>query len=269
MKVLNVKPYINFASNENQLHEMSDSQSFEATKKEKKEKIIKYSIASAAAAAIVIGGLYYIGRHGGKIAKKNPLKNEIPPAHTKTENHGNVNHPGKNKANGIIDGAAEKPDAGTNAPEVKNDGNVSGEPNRQKIRKPRKRNRNRVRKGEENKINPQDIPDSKKPFVLDKKYFNIANIEGQRNENVVRQYENGMLKCEFAADDGTNLSFYSEFDNGKRIIDVEFRQDTTVRAIRKYKNGEFSKISFYEKDGTLAKKFDNEDEADFFNMNFD
>ena len=104
-----------------------------------------------------------------------------------------------------------------------------------------------------------------------KKYFDFSKIEGERKGNVVKQIENGKVKREFAADDGEHLSFYSEFDDsGVRTMDVEFREDTTVKSIRKYKNGEFSKISFYEKDGiTLAKNFEDEDEALRFGLDFE
>ena len=50
MKVQSIKSYINFASVEKESQKTSDIQSADA-KKEKREKIIKYSIAAAAAAA--------------------------------------------------------------------------------------------------------------------------------------------------------------------------------------------------------------------------
>lgn len=259
MKVQSIKSYINFASVEREPEKAAGLQSTDA-KKEKKEKIIKYSIAAAAAAAVVIGGLYYIGRRGGKVVKNTKLTEEASSVHVKPEKPA--------KPESAIEQIPKNVKT-DDTPNVKPE-NVEEtvEPERPKSKR---RGRKKLKETTEHKINPSDIPDAKKPFVLDKKYFDFSKIEGERKDNVVRQIENGKVKREFAADDGEHLNFYSEFDdNGVRIMDVEFRNDTSVKAVRKYKNGEFSKISYYEKDGiTLAKKFDDEDEALRFGLDFE
>lgn len=262
MKVQSIKSYINFASVEKESQKTSDIQSADA-KKEKREKLVKYSIAAAAAAAVVIGGLYYLGRRGGKVVKNTKLTEEASSVHVKPEK------PEKPvKPDSVIEETPKNVKT-DDTPNVKPE-NVEEtvEPERPKSKR---RGRKKLKEVTEDKINPSDIPDAKKPFVLDKKYFDFSKIEGERKGNVVKQIENGKVKREFAADDGEHLSFYSEFDDsGVRTMDVEFRGDTTVKSIRKYKNGEFSKISFYEKDGiTLAKNFEDEDEALRFGLDFE
>lgn len=262
MKVQSIKSYINFASVEREPEKAAGLQSTDA-KKEKKEKIIKYSIAAAAAAAVVIGGLYYIGRRGGKVVKNTKLTEEASSVHVKPEKTEKPVKPGN-----VIEETPKKVKT-DDTPDVKpENAEETVKPERPKAKR---RGRKKLKETTEDKINPSDIPDAKKPFVLDKKYFDFSKIEGERKDNVVRQIENGKVKREFAADDGEHLNFYSEFDdNGVRIMDVEFRNDTSVKAVRKYKNGEFSKISYYEKDGiTLAKKFDDEDEALRFGLDFE
>ena len=115
------------------------------------------------------------------------------------------------------------------------------------------------------------IPDSKKPFVLDKKYFDFSKIEGQRSENVVQQFENGILSKEFASNDGIHLNYYSEFDDaGNRIKDVEFRDSSAIKSIINYEEGKFLKASIFDKDGiTIVKNFDNEEEYVRFSLDFE
>ena len=115
------------------------------------------------------------------------------------------------------------------------------------------------------------IPDSKKPFVLDKKYFDFSKIEGQRAENVVQQFENGKLSKEFASNDGIHLNYYSEFDDtGNRIKDVEFRDSSAIKSIINYEEGKFLKASIFDKDGiTIVKNFDNEEEYVRFSLDFE
>ena len=72
MKISKVSSYINFASANN-----NPSVSSVETEKnhKKKEKIIKYTAAAAAVAAITIGSIYYLKKHG-KIKENIPLKSE-------------------------------------------------------------------------------------------------------------------------------------------------------------------------------------------------
>ncbi len=261
MKISSIKPYINFVSVENNTKLGAETRATDP-KKEKREKIIKYSVAAAAAAAVIIGGLYYIGRRGGKVVKKNSITDEIPAKPDIALTPQNKSKPQTE---------APSMEVVKDEPPLSSPVNQTDKVSETEKPKTKRRARRRIKETSEEKINPSAIPDDKKPFVLDKKYFDFSKIEGERKGNVVRQMENGLLKREFAADDGKNLSFYSEFDEqGKRVMDVEFREDTTIKSIRKYKNGEFSKMSFYEKDGvTLAKKFDSEEDADFFNMSFE
>ena len=137
--------------------------------------------------------------------------------------------------------------------------------------KTKKNSRKRGAKKSENKVNLSEIPDSKKPFVLDKKYFDFSKIEGQRSENVVQQFKNGKLSKEFYSDEGIHLNYYTEFDDsGNRVIDVAFRDSSAIKSIIKYKDGKFAKASLYDKDGiTLVKNFDNEEEYLRFSLDFE
>lgn len=277
MKIQNIKSnYVNFASVSNSKEQDLKLENTNS-QKEKKQKIIKYTLAATAAAAIVIGGLYYLGRHGGSGLKKANLAEDIIP-NSKTP---------KSEAPDINTGEMKKPNADT-AKNVSNkqdlaeqvikndDVNISSEDNIiddivPKRPKTKTSSRKRRTKKSENKVNLSEIPDSKKPFVLDKNYFDFSKIEGKRSDELVQQFENGNLKREFASYDGFHLNYYSEFDNnGNRIIDVEFRNDTSVKSITKYDKGQFSEISFYDKDGiTLVKNFDNQEDYLQFSLDFE
>ena len=77
MRIQNIKSnYINFASSTNNTEQNLKLENTDR-QKEKKQKIIKYTVAATAAAAIVIGGLYYLGRHGGSGLKKTNLSDNI------------------------------------------------------------------------------------------------------------------------------------------------------------------------------------------------
>lgn len=277
MKIQNIKfNYVNFASVSNNKEqdlklENTDSQ------KEKKQKIIKYTLAATAAAAIVIGGLYYIRRHGGNgIKKTNLAEDVIPNSKTPKLESSDINADGIKKSNAdTVENISNKEDLPDQV--IKNDDkNISSEDNIiedivTERPKTKKSSRKRRAKKSENNVNLSEIPDSKKPFVLDKKYFDFSKIEGKRSDELVQQFENGNLKREFVSYDGFHLNYYSEFDNnGNRIIDVEFRNNTSIKSITKYENGQFSEISFYDKDGiTPVKKFDNQEEYLRFSLDFE
>lgn len=275
MKISNFKQYINFASLENKSEKIQEHKDTDL-KQDKKDKILKYAVAATAVAAVVIGGIYYVKRHGSQGLKKSIHQNDIPaeiPQTPKPENQTvDINPVSKQLETPTTAepklSSIEKPQEEPHKVQISDDTNDILP---QEKPRTRRHGRRRIKGTDEAKINPADIPDSKKPFVLDKKYFDFSKIKGERQGNVVKQFENGKIKREFAADDGTHLSFYSEFDdNGKRIIDVEFREDTSIKSIRNYKDGEFSDISFYQKDGiTLAKKFDNEDDSLLFGLDFE
>lgn len=277
MRIQNIKSnYINFASSTNNTEqnlklENTDSQ------KEKKQKIIKYTVAATAAAAIVIGGLYYLGRHGGSGLKKTNLSDNIKP-NSKTP----VSETPDINVSGIKNSNAETAENISNTQDlaeqiVKNDDkNIASEENIiediiTERPKTKKNSRKRGAKKSENKVNLSEIPDSKKPFVLDKKYFDFSKIEGQRSENVVQQFKNGKLSKEFYSDEGIHLNYYTEFDDsGNRVIDVAFRDSSAIKSIIKYKDGKFAKASLYDKDGiTLVKNFDNEEEYLRFSLDFE
>lgn len=276
MKVLNFKPYISFASSNEKIEQFTKPESSD-NENGKKEKLIKYTLAATAAAAIVIGGLYYLGRHGGSGLKKTNLSDDVKPnSKTLKPEAPDINVDGIKKSNAdTAENVSNKQDLAEQV--IKDDDkNISSEDNIiedivSERPKTKKTSRKRGAKKSENNINLSEIPDSKKPFVLDKKYFDFSKIEGERSDKLVKQFENGKLKREFASYDGSHLNYYSEFDdNGNRLIDVEFRNDTSVRSIIRYNDGAFSENSFYEKDGiTLAQKFDNEDESLLFGLNFD
>ena len=277
MKIQNIKSnYINFASSTNNTEqnlklENTDSQ------KEKKQKIIKYTFAATAAAAIVIGGLYYLGRHGGSGLKKaNLAEDVIPNSKTPKPETADINVSGiKNSNVDTVENVSNKQDLAEQV--IKNDDkNISPEdniiedivPERPKTKKS---SRKCAAKTRENNMSLSKIPDSKKPFVLDKKYFDFSKIEGQRSENVVQQFENGILSKEFASNDGIHLNYYSEFDDtGNRIKDVEFRDSSAIKSIINYEEGKFLKASIFDKDGiTIVKNFDNEEEYVRFSLDFE
>ncbi len=277
MKIQNIKSnYVNFASSTNNTEqnlklENTDSQ------KEKKQKIIKYTLAATAAAAIVIGGLYYIRRHGGNgIKKTNLTEDVIPNSKSPKPETADINVSGiKNSNVDTVENVSNKQDLAEQV--IKNDDkNISPEDNiiediAPERPKTKKSSRKRGAKKSENKVNLSEIPDSKKPFVLDKKYFDFSKIEGQRSENVVQQFENGILSKEFASNDGIHLNYYSEFDDaGNRIKDVEFRDSSAIKSIINYEEGKFLKASIFDKDGiTIVKNFDNEEEYVRFSLDFE
>ena len=277
MRIQNIKSsYINFASLSNNT-ERNLSLETKDSQKERKQKIIKYTVAATATAAIVIGGLYYLTRHGRSGIKKTNLTDSVNP-HSKTPNHEmpDVNVDGRKKSNAdTIENVSNKEDLAEQVAK-NNDENLASEDNviesvAPERSKSKKRSRKRGIQKSENNVNLAEISDSKKPFVLDKKYFDFSKIEGQRSDNLVQQFENGKLVKEFASNDGIHLNYYSEFgDNGDRILDVEFRDSSAIKSIIKYKNGNFSKAAIYDKDGiTLIKKFDNEEEYVKYSLDFE
>lgn len=277
MKIQNIKSnYVNFASSTNNTEQNLKSDNKDLHK-EKREKIIKYTLAATAAAAIVIGGLYYIRRHGGNgIKKTNLTEDVISNSKTPKPEPSDINVDGIKKSNAdVAENVPNKEDIAEQV--IKNDDvNISSEDNIiddivSERPKNKKSSRKRRTKKSENKVNLAEIPDSKKPFVLDKKYFDFSKIEGKRSDELVQQFENGNLKREFASYDGFHLNYYSEFDNnGNRIIDVEFRNDTSIKSITNYDKGQFSEISFYDKDGiTPVKKFDNQEDYLQFSLDFE
>lgn len=277
MKIQNIKSnYINFASSTNNTEQNLKLENTNR-QKERKQKIIKYTLAATAAAAIVIGGLYYLGRHGGSGLKKTNLAEDvIPNSKSPKPETADINVSGiKNSNVDTVENVSNKQDLAEQV--IKNDDkNISPEdniiedivPERPKTKKS---SRKRGAKKSENKVNLSEIPDSKKPFVLDKKYFDFSKIEGQRSENVVQQFENGKLSKEFASNDGIHLNYYSEFDDtGNRIKDVEFRDSSAIKSIINYEEGKFLKASIFDKDGiTIVKNFDNEEEYVRFSLDFE
>lgn len=277
MKIQNIKSnYINFASSTNNTEQNLKLENTNR-QKERKQKIIKYTLAATAAAAIVIGGLYYLGRHGGSGLKKTNLAEDvIPNSKSPKPETADINVSGiKNSNVDTVENVSNKQDLAEQV--IKNDDkNISPEdniiedivPERPKIKKSSRKSAAKTR---ENNMSLSKIPDSKKPFVLDKKYFDFSKIEGQRSENVVQQFENGILSKEFASNDGIHLNYYSEFDDtGNRIKDVEFRDSSAIKSIINYEEGKFLKASIFGKDGiTIVKNFDNEEEYVKFSLDFE
>lgn len=277
MKIQNIKSnYINFASSTNNTEQNLKLENTDS-KKERKQKIIKYTLAATAAAAIVIGGLYYLGRHGRSGLKKaNLAEDVIPNSKTPKPETAEINVSGiKNSNVDTVENVSNKQDLAEQV--IKNDDkNISPEdniiedivPERPKTKKSSRKSAAKTR---ENNMSLSKIPDSKKPFVLDKKYFDFSKIEGQRSENVVQQFENGILSKEFASNDGIHLNYYSEFDDaGNRIKDVEFRDSSAIKSIINYEEGKFLKASIFDKDGiTIVKNFDNEEEYVRFSLDFE
>ena len=243
MKIQNIKSnYINFASSTNNTEQNLKLENTDS-KKERKQKIIKYTLAATAAAAIVIGGLYYLGRHGRSGLKKaNLAEDVIPNSKTPKPETADINVSGIKNSN--VDTVEN----------VSPEDNIIEDivPERPKTKKS---SRKSAAKKRENNMSLSKIPDSKKPFVLDKKYFDFSKIEGQRSENVVQQFENGILSKEFASNDGIHLNYYSEFDDaGNRIKDVEFRDSSAIKSIINYEEGKFLKASIFDKDGITIVK---------------
>lgn len=277
MKIQNIKSnYINFASSTNNTEQHLKLENTDS-KKERKQKIIKYTLAATAAAAIVIGGLYYLGRHGRSGLKKTNLAEDvIPNSKSPKPETADINVSGiKNSNVDTVENVSNRQDLAEQV--IKNDDkNISPEdniiedivPERPKTKKSSRKSAAKTR---ENNMSLSKIPDSKKPFVLDKKYFDFSKIEGQRSENVVQQFENGILSKEFASNDGIHLNYYSEFDDtGNRIKDVEFRDSYAIKSIINYEEGKFLKASIFDKDGiTIVKNFDNEKEYVRFSLDFE
>ncbi|CDE44462.1 unknown [Clostridium sp. CAG:768] len=277
MKIQNIKSnYINFASSTNNTEQNLKLENTNR-QKERKQKIIKYTLAATAAAAIVIGGLYYLGRHGGSGLKKTNLAEDvIPNSKSPKPETADINVSGiKNSNVDTVENVSNKQDLAEQV--IKNDDkNISPEDNiiediAPERPKTKKSSRKSAAKTRENNMSLSKIPDSKKPFVLDKKYFDFSKIEGQRSENVVQQFENGILSKEFASNDGIHLNYYSEFDDtGNRIKDVEFRDSYAIKSIINYEEGKFLKASIFDKDGiTIVKNFDNEEEYVRFSLDFE
>lgn len=277
MKIQNIKSnYINFASSTNNTEQNLKLENTNR-QKERKQKIIKYTLAATAAAAIVIGGLYYLGRHGGSGLKKTNLAEDvIPNSKTPKPETADINVSGiKNSNAETAENVSNRQDLAEQV--IKNDDkNISPEDNiiediAPERPKTKKSSRKSAAKTRENNMSLSKIPDSKKPFVLDKKYFDFSKIEGQRSENVVQQFENGILSKEFASNDGIHLNYYSEFDDaGNRIKDVEFRDSSAIKSIINYEEGKFLKASIFDKDGiTIVKNFDNEEEYVRFSLDFE
>lgn len=277
MKIQNIKSnYINFASSTNNTEQNLKLENTNR-QKERKQKIIKYTLAATAAAAIVIGGLYYLGRHGGSGLKKTNLAEDvIPNSKSPKPETADINVSGiKNSNVDTVENVSNKQDLAEQV--IKNDDkNISPEDNiiediAPERPKTKKSSRKSAAKTRENNMSLSKIPDSKKPFVLDKKYFDFSKIEGQRSENVVQQFENGILSKEFASNDGIHLNYYSEFDDtGNRIKDVEFRDSSAIKSIINYEEGKFLKASIFDKDGiTIVKNFDNEEEYVRFSLDFE
>lgn len=278
MKIQNIKSnYINFASSTNNTEQNLKLENTNR-QKERKQKIIKYTLAATATAAIVIGGLYYLGRHGGSGLKKTNLaKDVIPNSKSPKPETADINVSGiKNSNVDTVENISKKQDLAEHV--IKNDDkNITSEDNNiiddmvSERPKTKKSSRKSAAKTRENNMSLSKIPDSKKPFVLDKKYFDFFKIEGQRSENVVQQFENGILSKEFASNDGIHLNYYSEFDDtGNRIKDVEFRDSYAIKSIINYEEGKFLKASIFDKDGiTIVKNFDNEEEYVRFSLDFE
>lgn len=277
MKIQNIKSnYINFASSTNNTEQNLKLENTNR-QKERKQKIIKYTLAATAAAAIVIGGLYYLGRHGGSGLKKTNLAEDvIPNSKSPKPETADINVSGiKNSNAETAENVSNRQDLAEQV--IKNDDkNISPEDNiiediAPERPKTKKSSRKSAAKTRENNMSLSKIPDSKKPFVLDKKYFDFSKIEGQRSENVVQQFENGILSKEFASNDGIHLNYYSEFDDaGNRIKDVEFRDSSAIKSIINYEEGKFLKASIFDKDGiTIVKNFDNEEEYVRFSLDFE
>ncbi len=278
MKIQNIKSnYINFASSTNNTEQNLKLENTNR-QKERKQKIIKYTLAATAAAAIVIGGLYYLGRHGGSGLKKTNLAEDvIPNSKSPKPETADINVSGiKNSNVDTVENISKKQDLAEQV--IKNDDkNITSEDNNiiddmvSERPKTKKSSRKSGAKTRENNMSLSKIPDSKKPFVLDKKYFDFSKIEGQRSENVVQQFENGILSKEFASNDGIHLNYYSEFDDaGNRIKDVEFRDSSAIKSIINYEEGKFLKASIFDKDGiTIVKNFDNEEEYVRFSLDFE
>lgn len=250
MKIMKVNSYTNFLSSAvNSGSLIDDVKQDTKDEKQKKEKIIKYSLAAAVSAAVIIGGLYYLKRHG-KLKPVSSSKDDI-----------NICNKQENAVNGVKKETENLTPAAKKSDET--DIKTTDIEKKEDIKD----------FDEQNFDNVLDNADTqkKKPFELNEKYSDFGKIEGNKVEDgVIQQLENGVVRREFASDDGKHIFFYSEFDEtGNRLFDVEFRNDGTVKAITKYVDGEFSEISFYKKDGeTLEKTFDNLNASISFSLNF-
>lgn len=238
MKITNLNPTVKFVSANVSSPvdgEKTDKEPASVSSTQQKDKIIAYASAAAAITALVIGGIYVAKR-----IKLNSLKKQVST---------NISQPEK---------PAIKPEILEKPVERKVDNPVTTLPEKTvpSISKP-------INKSKDKNL-------LKKPFELPEQFRDFSKLEGERKKNVVTQYENGKIRRQFLGRNRKNVIFYSEFDdNGQRVQDVEFRINGTVKAIRKYKNGKFSEISYYSKDGiTPVKTFTDEDAALNFSLNF-
>lgn len=253
MKIASYNPYINFASfnqakkPEISLEEEEILSDFPTAKKDNKKKVIKYAVAAAAVAAVVIGGIYYV-RRGKKIKETPDINFKKEPVLTgKTPNE-----PPQTKPNEVnTKNPKENIEQNKNPETVKKNETVE--------KQEKTDNNSNINKAEKetNAVN-------KKPFDMPEEYFDFANLKGEREDNIVRQFENGKLVREFYSEDNKNLTLFSQFDseNGFRLHDVQYRPDRTIHSVKEYSNNEFLKMTVYEKDGTTVKQiFNDEDTA--------
>lgn len=236
MKITNINPYIKFASDKkNELPEKMQSSDNIADKKEKRDKIIKYSIAAAATAAVIIGGLYYIGKHG----KKPPSASDV-----------NIK-PKNTPQTKMQEVPVEKPASSSVEP-----------PKKKQVETTKQEKTNTSQETKNVKTETPAVSD--RPFDIPDEYFDFTKLKGEREDNVVRQFESGKLVREFYSEDNKHLTLFSEFDaeSGFRLYDVECRPDKTIQSLKEYSNNEFSKMTVYEKDGITVKQvFNDEDSA--------
>ena len=236
MKITSLNPYINFVSaQKTELPEQIQFSNDIDAKKEKREKIIKYSIAAAATAAVIIGGLYYIGRHGKK-PPSSPDVNIKPKTTPQTKPQ---------------EVSVEKPAQSSAEP-----------PKKQQVETTKQEKANTSQETKNVKTETPAVSD--RPFDIPDEYFDFAKLKGEREDNVVRQFENGKLVREFYSEDNKTLTLFSEFDSesGFRLHDVEYRPDKTIQSLKEYSNNEFSKMTVYKKDGITVKQvFNDEDSA--------
>lgn len=248
MKIGSFNSYINFASlnKAEQPEKMVIAENHE-NKQENKVKIIKYSLAAAAAAAVVIGGIYYV-RRGRKIKETPDINLKKEPVSTRKT----PDEPLQTKPNEVnIKNQKENIEQNKNPENVKKNETVE--------KQEKTDNNSNVKKAEEetNAVN-------RKPFDIPEEYFDFANLKGEREDNIVRQFENGKPVREFYSEDNKNLTLFSQFDSesGFRLHDIEFTPDRKIKTITKYSDNKFSEMTVYEEDGYTVKQiFDSEESA--------
>lgn len=253
MKIASYNPYINFASfnqakkPEISLEEEEILSDFPTAKKDNKKKVIKYAVAAAAVAAVVIGGIYYL-RRGKKIKETPDINLKKEPVQTgKTPNE-----PPQTKPNEVnTKNPKENIEQNKNPETVKKNETVE-----KQEKADNNSNINKTEK-ETNAVN-------KNPFDMPEEYFDFANLKGEREDNIVRQFENGKPVREFYSEDNKNLTLFSQFDSesGFRLHDIEFSPDRKIKTITKYSDNKFSEMTVYEEDGVTVKQiFDSEESA--------